>query len=143
MPEQRILFFTDGIQFSLRKRTQVRAWLDSVAKRHAKKIAHLNYIFVSDKRLLQINKDFLQHDTLTDIITFPGDAGKGFVSGEIYISIDRIRDNARQYGEPATTELHRVMAHGLLHLCGFKDKSPKDQLTMRSQEEKALDLRTF
>jgi probable rRNA maturation factor len=143
MPGQRILFFTDGIQFSLRNRTQVRAWLDTVAKRHAKKIEQLNYIFVSDKRLLQINKDFLQHDTLTDIITFPGEAAKGVISGEIYISIDRVRDNARQYQQSATTELHRVMAHGLLHLCGFKDKSSKDQLTMRSQEEKALDLRTF
>ena len=143
MPESSILFFTDGISYSLRNRTEVRKWLTAIARSHKKKIAELNYIFVSDKRLLQINQDFLDHDTLTDIITFPGDAEKGFVAGEIYISIDRVRDNAKSYNQSVSTELHRVMAHGLLHLCGFKDKSSKDQLTMRSQEEKALDLRTF
>lgn len=138
-----ILFFSDGIQFTLRDKAKVRAWLTRVATSHKKKIAELNYVFVSDRKLLEMNQQFLDHDTLTDIITFQSDAPKGSVAGEIFISVDRIADNARSFGQSRKDELHRVMAHGLLHLCGFKDKSEKDARTMRSQEEKALDLRTF
>lgn len=90
-----------------------------------------------------MNRQFLNHDTLTDIITFPGEAPKGSLAGEIFISIDRVRDNASAFSQTQKDELCRVMAHGLLHLCGFKDKTEKDQRVMRSQEEKALDLRTF
>lgn len=90
-----------------------------------------------------MNKQFLSHNTLTDIITFPCDAPKGSVSGEIFISIDRVNDNATKFKQSRKDELCRVMAHGLLHLCGFKDKSENDKRLMRSQEEKALDLRTF
>lgn len=138
-----ILFFTDGITFTLRDKTKIRRWLNTVARRHKKSIAELNYVFVSDSKLLGMNKQFLQHDTLTDIITFQNPAPKGAVAGEIFISVDRVRDNARTFGQSVKDELCRVMAHGLLHLCGFKDKSEKDQRAMRSQEEKALDLRTF
>lgn len=138
-----ILFFTDGIQFTLRDKAKIRSWLKRVAASHKKKIAELNYVFVSDKKLLEMNQQFLDHDTLTDIITFQNDAPKGSVAGEIFISVDRIADNARSFQQSRKDELCRVMAHGLLHLCGFKDKSEKDARTMRSQEEKALDLRTF
>lgn len=143
MPAESILFFSDGIRFTLRDKAKIRTWLQHVASSHKKKIAGLNYVFVSDKKLLAMNRQFLDHDTLTDIITFPGDAPKGAVAGEIFISIDRVAENAWQFGQSRKDELCRVMAHGLLHLCGFRDKSEKEQRAMRSQEEKALDLRTF
>jgi probable rRNA maturation factor len=143
MPAERILFFIDGIQYSLRDRTKVREWLQRIARHHKLKIESLTYIFVSDERLLAINKQFLNHNTLTDIITFPADSPRGSISGEIYISIDRVRENSKNFKQSFKDELSRVMAHGLLHLCGFKDKSAKEQSAMRSQEEKALDLRTF
>lgn len=143
MPEKRILFFSDGIRFSLRSQARVRLWLTSVARLHKRKIESLTYVFVSDKKLLEMNRHFLAHDTLTDIITFPLGAPKGSIAGEVYISLDRVKDNAKTYGESQSRELARVMAHGLLHLCGFKDKTVRDQKVMRSQEEKALDLHTF
>lgn len=143
MPDQSIQFFSDGIKFSLRDKTKIRHWLNRVAKRHKFRIAELNYVFVSDKKLLEMNRQFLDHDTFTDIITFPSEADAGFISGEIYISVDRVADNASRFQQSRKDELCRVMAHGLLHLCGFKDKSEKEQRTMRVQEEKALDLRTF
>jgi probable rRNA maturation factor len=143
MPAESILFFSDGIQFTLRDKAKIRSWLKRVATSHKKKVARLNYVFVSDQKLHEMNRQFLSHNTLTDIITFPAEAHKGFVAGEIFISIDRVKDNAGKFNQSNKDELCRVMAHGLLHLCGFKDKSKKDQLLMRSQEEKALDLRTF
>lgn len=142
MPGESILFFTDGTKFSLRDRAKVRTWLNRVARSHRRRILSLNYIFVSDRKLLAMNRHFLDHDTLTDIITFPWEARGNDVAGEIYISIDRVKENARSFGQPMKDELARVMAHGLLHLCGFKDKTPKEQAVMRSQEEKALVLRT-
>ena len=143
MPQQRILFFSDGISFTLRNKGKVRTWLMRVAKSHRRTIASLTYVFVSDKRLLEMNRRFLDHNTLTDIITFPLDAAKGSVAGEIYISVDRVKENAVEFGVPYSNELARVMAHGLLHLCGFKDKSAKEQAVMRRQEEKALDLHSL
>lgn len=143
MPSERILFFTEGVPFNLRHRKQLRSWLGKIARSHKRRIEALNYVFVSDKQLLEMNRKFLNHDTYTDIITFESDCGKNSVCGEIYVSVDRIRDNAAKFEVTMKDELHRVMAHGLLHLCGFKDKSVKDQSVMRSQEEKALDLRSF
>jgi probable rRNA maturation factor len=138
-----ILFFTDGVKFSLRHREAVRKWLKKVASSHKRSIASLNYIFVSDEVLLRMNKQFLSHNTLTDIITFPGEKSPKGITGEIYISIDRVRENAGRFDQTFKAELARVMAHGLLHLCGFKDKTEKDKLAMRSQEKKALDLHTI
>ena len=138
----KIQFFTNGIKYSLPERSATRKWLNRVARFHGKKIVALNYIFVTDKILHQMNKQFLNHDTLTDIITFPNNSGNSQLEGEIYISIERVRENANEFRQLLKTELARVMAHGLLHLCGFSDKSVKQQKEMRSQEEKALDLRT-
>lgn len=143
MPKASIHFFSDSISFNLRDRRAIRLWLARLAKAHKKEIGYLNYVFVSDNQLLKMNQRFLSHNTFTDIITFPGEQVAGSVNGEIYISIDRVRDNARKFGVSTKDELHRVMAHGLLHLCGFNDKSSREQRVMRSQEEKALDLRTF
>ncbi len=137
-----IHFFKDGVKFSLPQQASVRLWLTRVATSKKKKISNLNYIFVSDAVLFKMNKQFLAHETLTDIITFPGETSGSKISGEIYVSIDRVKDNAKVFKQSFRTELARVMAHGLLHLCGFNDKSVKQQKEMRSQEEKALDLRT-
>jgi len=138
-----ILFFTNDIKFSLRKKEEIKNWLHALAKTHKKKIATLNYIFVSDKYLLNINKRFLGHNTLTDIISFDYSAdkkAKNGVQGEIYISIPRVHENARTFKKTKTNELHRVMAHGLLHLCGLNDKLPQEKLQMCKEEEKALFL---
>lgn len=143
MPAESIQFFSDGIQFTLRDKGKVRSWLIRVAATHKLKVAELNYVFVSDKKLLEMNRQFLKHDTFTDIITFPVETPKAFVAGEIFISVDRVTENAAKFKQSRKDEMCRVMAHGLLHLCGFKDKTEKDQRLMRSQEEKALDLRTF
>ncbi len=135
-----IHFFSDNIPFVLPSKTEVRGWLYRVAKQQKRTIGELSYIFVSDEQLLQMNQEFLQHDTYTDIISFDYTEGTT-VAGEFYISIDRVRDNAKSFGVPVRDELHRVMAHGLLHLCGYKDKRAKDAAEMRKQEEKALALR--
>lgn len=137
-----ILFFSEATKFNLRDRNQIRAWLKRVATRHKRKIITLNYIFVSDAYLLKMNQTYLNHPTYTDIITFDSSAGN-LLSGEMYISIDRVRENAKQFEGSMRDELHRVMAHGLLHLCGFADKSPQQAKRMRNEEEKALALRRF
>lgn len=120
---------------------EVKDWLCDVAASYNKKVGELYYLFCSDDYLYKMNVDKLGHDFLTDIITFPLNDCEIFLSGEFYISIDRIRDNAGIFGKTFTDELHRVMAHGLLHLCGFKDKSDDEAAVMRLQEEKALSMR--
>ena len=141
-----ILFFKEKVRFVLRDKSKIPSWLIAIAKKHKKKIVSLNYIFVTDNILLEMNKKYLNHNTLTDIITFDYCSERKLnseISGEIFISLDRITENAEKFDVNFRDELHSVMAHGLLHLCGFKDKSKKDQKTMRSQEENALDLRQF
>jgi len=141
-----ILFFKENVRFTLRNKSEIPNWLIRLAKKHKRKIISLNYIFVNDEALLEMNRKFLNHDTFTDIITFDYSQDlkdKSLIHGEIFISIDRVRENARKFQTTEKNELHRVMAHGLLHLCGFKDKTAADQKQMRSQEENALDLRQF
>jgi probable rRNA maturation factor len=125
---------------SLEERTRLKQFLIALFKKEKKSLGELSYIFCSDQRLLEINQQFLQHDFYTDIITFPlSDPGQP-MSGEIYISVDRVRDNAREFGNSLRKELHRVIFHGALHLCGYKDKSRKDENLMRKMEDKYLAL---
>jgi probable rRNA maturation factor len=125
---------------SLKDRTQLKRFLTSLFKKEKKPLAELNYIFCSDQYLLEINRQFLQHDFYTDIITFPlSDPGQP-ISGEIYISVDRVRENAAAFGSSIRKELHRVIFHGALHLCGYKDKSPRDEKLMRKMEDRYLAL---
>ena len=127
-------------QVSLKERTRLKQFLITLFKKEKKPLAALSYIFCSDQRLLEINRQFLQHDFFTDIITFPlSDPGQP-ITGEIYISIDRVRDNAREFGSSVKKELHRVIFHGALHLCGYKDKSPGEEKLMRKMEDKYLAL---
>lgn len=132
------LFFLEPVTI-LKSRTQLKKFIQTVAKKMGRPILSLNVIFCSDEYLLNINKQYLQHDYYTDIITFDlSENKKGAITAELYISIDRVRDNAKQNKTPFYKETHRVIFHGLLHLLGYKDKLKKDQILMREMEDKLL-----
>jgi len=133
--------FTGKYRFlNLAERKQIRSLLSTTAKKHSTTIQSLQYIFVSDDELHQINLEFLNHDTLTDIITFDLGTTSTAVDGEIYISLDRVKENSTTLDTPYFEELIRVISHGLLHLIGFKDKTSKDAAIMRSKEDECLSL---
>jgi rRNA maturation RNase YbeY len=123
---------------TLTNRTALKAFLDKAIKKEGLRIERLQYIFCSDKYLLGINKSYLQHDYYTDIISFDLSETKGKLIGEVYISIDRVKDNAKTHKTSLKEELLRVIFHGALHFCGYKDKNPADIKKMRSQEDKWL-----
>jgi rRNA maturation RNase YbeY len=127
-------------RISLKDRQILRTTLITLFKKERKKLAELRYIFVSDDRLLEINRQFLKHDFYTDIITFPLSGSGQPIAGEIYISVDRVRENAREFDCTIKKELLRVIFHGALHLCGYKDKTYKDQAIMRKREDMYLRL---
>ncbi|HTB52626.1 MAG TPA: rRNA maturation RNase YbeY [Ferruginibacter sp.] len=135
-----IQFFYIDRTITLAKRTELKAFIKNVFKREKKVVTSLTYVFCSDTYLLDINKQFLNHDYFTDIVTFNLSSDKNKIQGEIYISIDRVRDNANLLGVTIKSELHRVIFHGVLHLCGYKDKTLADEKTMRSMEDKYLQL---
>ena len=123
---------------SLSDRTRLKAFITSLFKKEGRKLDDIRYVFCSDDYLLEINRQYLKHDYYTDIITFglsdPGQA----INAEIYISVDRVKDNALQFKTSLKRELHRVIFHGALHLCGYKDKRKEDQQVMRKMEDKYL-----
>jgi probable rRNA maturation factor len=127
-------------KFSLENRGELKRFIAILFKKEEQKLAELQYIFCSDDRLLEINRQFLQHDFYTDIITFPLSEPGHPINGEIYISVDRVKENAAEFGSSIKKELHRVIFHGALHLCGYKDKTPKEEKQMRLLEEKYLTL---
>ena len=133
-----ISYFSDEIKFSLSDEEAISEWLTSVALKEEQFLSDLNVIFMSDDALLRINKKFLNHDYYTDVITFPG-YGE-VLSGEIYISIDRVKENAEQLKLAFENELHRVMVHGLLHILGYNDKLESEKAEMRAKEDFYLDL---
>lgn len=136
-----IIQFTGKHRFlNLAQRKQIRSLLNTIAKKNTKAIQSLQYVFVDDHELHQINLDFLKHDTLTDIITFDLGTTSSTIDGEIYISLDRVKENSATLNTLYFEELIRVISHGLLHLIGFKDKTSKDVATMRSNEEECLSL---
>lgn len=143
-----ITYFSEDTKFSLPAKRLVSKWLKEIATGNGRTVGALNYIFCSDPYLLKINRQFLGHDYLTDIITFDnsedyvGQYPDNALSGDIYISIDTVRFNGQEYGEGFDRELHRVIAHGLLHLIGYDDTTPALQKKMRAQENVALDLLT-
>ncbi len=126
---------------SLANRTLLKQFLSQIPKREKKAIAALDFIFCDDDYLHQLNVTHLNHDTLTDIITFDlTQVGEKRKTGELYISVQRVKDNAKDFNTTFKRELHRVVFHGVLHLCGYKDKSKKDSIIMRSKEEEYLTL---
>lgn len=125
--------------YALKQRNRLKTFLVSTAHATKRPLGSLNIIFCDDDHLLGINRDFLQHDYYTDIITFDlSPSKKSPLEAELYISVDRVKENAASLGQPFYRELHRVIFHGLLHLMGYKDKQKKDQVLMRQMEEKLL-----
>jgi rRNA maturation RNase YbeY len=120
----------------------VTAWLQFVLDEEDRELGEVSYIFCDDEYLYDINVKYLNHNTLTDIISFDYSLGK-VVSGDIYISVDRVRENAEERGLKFADELNRIMVHGLLHYIGYKDKSERDKKAMRAKEDYYLSLRTF
>lgn len=135
-----IQFFFLQRQITLTQRTGLKHFIKRIFKTEGRRVKNLNYIFCSDEYLLQINKNHLEHNFYTDIITFNLSQTPAEMIGEIYISIDRVKDNATQLDVTIKEELHRVIFHGVLHLCGYKDKSPKHQKEMRAAEDRYLKL---
>ena len=134
-----IQYFNNEVDFDFKSKLMIRRWIKNVAKHHSKRCGDINIIFCSDPALLEINKQFLGHDYYTDIITFDYCQGDK-LSGELYISIDTVKANAVEYEQEFTTELHRVIIHGILHLIGFDDHSDEDIAQMRRREDQALAL---
>ncbi len=135
-------FHSEDILFVLKKKPAIISWLSYSVKNENKIVGEISYIFCSDEYLYDINLKHLKHDTLTDIITFDYCEEK-IVNGDIYISIDRIKENAKLFNNSIENELHRVMIHGVMHLCGYKDKTPEDQNVMSAKEDFYLNLRDF
>ncbi|WP_304236193.1 rRNA maturation RNase YbeY [Jiulongibacter sediminis] len=133
-------FHAEDIDFELDNPSKIEKWLETVAQNEGFKIEELNYIFMTDEGLYEINMEYLNHDTYTDIITFDNSEEEEIIEGDIFISIERVRENAETYNSPFDTELRRVLAHGLLHLCGYKDKSDEEAKLMRKKEEDSLTL---
>ena|ERR1700748_2716921 len=134
------IFFNFLKEVPLRERARLKAFLPSLFKKEKKQLSEIRYIFCSDDYLLDINKQYLQHDYYTDIITFDLSEPGQPINAEIYISVDRVRDNARNFHTSLKRELHRVIFHGALHLCGYKDKSQEEEKIMRQKEEKYLEI---
>lgn len=135
-----IQFFEEDIKFPLRNKNKFKKWLRAIAALNNKQIGELNYIFCSDEYLYQINVDYLYHNTYTDIITFDNSEDDNAIEGDIFISIERIRENAQIEGTGLESELLRVMSHGLLHLMGYKDKKEEDKRLMREMEDRSISL---
>ncbi|MCU7614521.1 rRNA maturation RNase YbeY [Chryseobacterium sp. GMJ5] len=127
-----IQFFYENVPHSVN--TKYIKWLEEIIFAEEKKLGEINYIFCDDEFLLKINQDYLQHDYYTDIITFDSVKGKT-ISGEIFVSLQRISDNASTLSKNYEEELRRVLAHGILHLCGYKDKTEAQEIEMRSKED--------
>lgn len=126
---------------TLKNRTALKQFISLILKKEKRKGSSLNFIFCSDKNLLQINKEYLNHNYFTDIITFDlSEPGSGSIDGEIYISIDSVKSNAKRYGCSLKSELHRVIFHGVLHLCGYADKTDEEQKLMTKKEDHYLGL---
>lgn len=130
-----IRFFNEDVPYKLTQKQLIRQWLKQQAQQEGYAVGELNYIFCSDEYLLQVNRDYLQHDYYTDIITFDQREEESKIEGDIFISVDRVTDNAAQLGVSAEQEMLRVLAHGLLHLCGYGDKSDEEAAQMRTKEE--------
>jgi probable rRNA maturation factor len=133
-------FFSEDVPFELPEKLRRKRWLKELAASSGFRIKELNYIFCSDEYLYQMNVYYLNHDTYTDIITFDNSEKTKELEGDIFISIDRVNENAKTLKVEGDVELTRVLAHGLLHLMGYKDKSKEEAYLMRSKEEEAIEL---
>ena len=132
-----MISFNYETEFELNNEAIYSSWISKVIVSENKKEGEINYIFCDDEYLLKLNIEYLNHDTLTDIISFDYSVGNE-LNGDIFISIERVNENANDFGVSFDEELKRVLVHGILHYCGFKDKSPEDEAQMRSKEEEKI-----
>jgi rRNA maturation RNase YbeY len=137
-----INFHTEDISIKIRQKIKLKNWLKKVIESEGFSMGDINYVFCSDDYLLKINIEYLDHDYLTDIITFDNSEGEDLIEGDIFISIDRVKENAKTFGVAFEHELKRVLVHGVLHLCGYFDKTDKEEKLMRSKENRYLELFT-
>ena len=133
-----ILFYTENVNYVLPHKNKIRDLLNLLAKEEGKEIGQLTYIFCSDEYLLEINKQYLHADYLTDVITFDYCQNE-FVSGDVFISVERVKENSVLFSQSYFDEMLRVVVHGLLHLCGYKDKKEKEQQQMREKENYSIE----
>nr|WP_315346314.1 rRNA maturation RNase YbeY [Hoylesella enoeca] len=134
-----ITYNSENIKMPRLKRRETSAWIETVAATYDRRIGEIGYMFVDDEKILEINREYLGHDYYTDIITFDYDESD-VLNGDIVISVDTVRSNAEQFGKSFGDELHRVIIHGILHLCGINDKGPGERELMEAAEDKALAL---
>lgn len=132
-----ITYDSDGIAMPKIRKRDTSAWIKAVAASYGRKVGDIGYMFVSDEKILEVNREYLGHDYYTDVITFDYDEDD-IVSGDIVISLDTVRSNAELFGKEYDDELHRVIIHGILHLCGINDKGPGEREIMEAAENKAL-----
>ncbi|MBW1297554.1 rRNA maturation RNase YbeY [Aquimarina litoralis] len=133
-----INFFYESVNV-LEDEKSLSSWLNKVAVSEGKSLGEINYIFCTDEYLLKINQDFLNHDTYTDIISFDSTMGNQ-LNGDIFVSLDRVKENAELYSVNFLEELRRVLVHGVLHFCGYKDKSEEESVLMRQKEDEKLTM---
>lgn len=135
-----ITYQTDGIKMPAIKKRETTAWIRRVAASYGKKVGDVGYIFCNDERILEVNREYLQHDYYTDIITFDYTEGNT-IGGDLFISLDTVKTNSEQFGTEYDEELHRTIIHGILHLCGIDDKGPGEREIMETAENRALEMR--
>lgn len=132
-----ISYQTDGVKMPAIKRRDVSAWIKKVAAGHGKKVGDIAYIFCNDEKILEVNREYLQHDYYTDIITFDY-TEENVISGDLFISLDTVLSNSEQLGVQYEQELYRVIIHGILHLCGINDKGEGEREIMEREENEAI-----
>ena len=135
-----VSFHSELPSFSIKEKNRIKKWLHAVAVKHGGSINAIQYVFCDDAYLLGINKEYLNHDTLTDIVTFRYSEHPQPLESDIYISVERVKENAADFSASFENELRRVMVHGVLHLLGFKDKTAKDKELMRKEEDVCLEM---
>ena len=133
-------FFSENKNFKISNKKEIRTLLKEICKKENKKISFINCVFCSDNRLLEINKKYLNNTSLTDVVTFDFTTNKKTIEGDVYISIDRVKENAKKYKQSFKTELLRIIIHGLLHLIGFSDKTKEEKNTMTLKENEYLSM---
>lgn len=139
-----ILFFNEEVDYIVKDKQKLRNWIGATIKAEGiPRIGELNFICCSDDYLLEINKEYLDHDTYTDIVTFDSSEDEDVIAGDIFISVDRIAENAKSFGVAERDELHRVIIHGVLHLCGYGDKEGDEKELMTKKENEYLGKREF
>lgn len=134
-----ITYSADDVKMPKIRRRDITSWVKAVAASYGRRVGEIGYMFVSDEKILEVNREYLGHDYYTDIITFDYDEGD-VINGDMVISLDTVRTNAEQFGKSYDEELHRVIIHGILHLCGIDDKKPGEREIMEQAENKALGM---